>query len=154
MGGTGNSLKNIAKKVFGYLRQKVYNFLAEKIDVFITFSNTSKKRLADHGIKPEKIEIFYQYIFETNQVSQRSQGYPEENNILYVGSFNPHKGSKIAIDSFRCLLKKRKDFHFNVIGTGSGEYAEQIRAITSDDGLKNHVSLLGHRNNAEVLDTD
>jgi glycosyltransferase involved in cell wall biosynthesis len=68
---------------------------------------------------------------------------PDENLIVWTGRLDPIKGFEEMLGACRWLKGERTDFKLLVVG--EGPYRPTIERLIVENGLENHVKLLGQR---------
>ncbi len=73
--------------------------------------------------------------------------------LLYVGRLVPEKGAHIAIKALAHLVGEMgiSNISLEVIGSGPSAYMEQLRSLTLELGLTNHVEFVGFMEHQQVL---
>lgn len=69
--------------------------------------------------------------------------------LLFVGRLSPEKNIKYAVDVFDCIVKKKKEAYFAIVG--DGELREEISSLIISLGLSSKVVLLGNRNDVDAV---
>jgi len=128
-------------------QKKYYN----KFDVIVPISEGTKAHLIK--ILPDLKERFHVIpnIIDFHSISQLSKAYeapmdPQSYRILTVGRLdNGMKGMDITIEACRLLKEKRLDFHWYILG--KGPYKQTMELFIAENGLENHLSLMGTTDN-------
>ncbi len=73
--------------------------------------------------------------------------------LLYVGRLVPEKGVHVAVKSLAYLIDNLDvaNVHLDIIGSGSSVYTEQLKTLTFELGLENHVDFVGFLDHQLVL---
>lgn len=133
------------------LERSVVRSLAKDLKYFITFTETSKKRLAERGFPPEKIKVKYIYDFSAGASEIKKEKIFRENDILFVGTFKKQKGLHVVIDSLPRVVFKIPDARLIVVGRGEQADKERIDIQIKKLKLENNIEFWGQKKNEEVL---
>lgn len=135
--------------IFRFFERKIVRLLAKDLKQLITFTETSKKRLADHNIPEEKIKVKYIYEFKLGISVNNSE--KKKDSVLFVGSFHQHKGLEIAIRAMDLVFKNIPNAKLVIIGKGNSEDTARIEELIKELGIKNNIEFLGQKKNEETL---
>jgi len=122
---------------------RFYNFLdrrvLRKVDLVITVSRHTARRLAAAGVPENKIKVVYNAI-------EVKESYPDhiENEIPVigvVGRLSREKGVHVLLDAVSRVKKKGLNFKVEITGTGPSE--EQLKKQSSKLGLDKIVDFRG-----------
>lgn len=138
--------------VFRLFERMIIKSLAKSFKKIITFTQTSKSRLISHGFSRDKIKVKYIYNFysaiprETNNQLSRTK-----DTILFVGSFNEHKGLDILIRALPQIIFKIPNSKLTVVGKGNELDTLRIKKLTKELKMSEHIKFLGQKKNEETL---
>lgn len=148
---TGSAIMKKIRKVLLESRIRLYRHMTNKMAAIITLSNTSKNRLADHKVPPEKVHVSYYYELSAPTQSSNPAPQPPGPRVLFVGSWNAHKGLHVAIQAMSLVVKELPEARLVVVGHDSGtEYSQMVRDLLQESGLQKNVDILGQKPNFEV----
>jgi glycosyltransferase involved in cell wall biosynthesis len=89
---------------------------------------------------------------ETKTSLRRALGVPEDGFLVgAVGNVRPAKGFDHLLQAAAILLRRRSDYRFVVIGEGSGELFERLKALRGALNLDHAFTFLGFRPDAARL---
>ena len=72
-------------------------------------------------------------------------------NFCMAGGIMPSKNQMMAVKACIKLLEKTDRFNLHIIGTGKGEYAENVKRLAVSSGLEGHVKFWGFRHDVNEL---
>ncbi|MFH1714512.1 MAG: glycosyltransferase family 4 protein [Candidatus Nealsonbacteria bacterium] len=133
-----------------YAERVILRKLKNKLDGVITFTETSKKRLKDHGFSEDRIRVIYIYNLPS-EFSKMKTKKIEEESILVVASFNEHKGLHVALKVMPFVISEFPSVKMRIIGQGNKQDTERITELIDSLGIAKHVDFLGQKSNEEVL---
>jgi glycosyltransferase involved in cell wall biosynthesis len=129
---------NITIESYLYHLLRTYNHM---IDVFIAPSKFIMKKVAEFGIKKEKILHIPHFVkYDLYTPNYENSGY-----ILYFGRLVKHKGVKTLIKAMKIL----KDLKLYVVG--EGPHRSELESYTTKNGM-NNVSFLGYVPESKLID--
>lgn len=111
--------------------------------LFWTFTRTSENRLEEWGIPPKRIVVRYQ-MEVPDHVEPIKLLKP---SVVFVGSYHPHKGIDVVVETFRLLMKEKPDIYFYMIGDDAFHQFEGIKTI----GHITHDSVLKYIKGADAV---
>jgi glycosyltransferase involved in cell wall biosynthesis len=148
---TRSNIPEFLIKPFLFFRKVLFDHFLNKIDAFITLSNSSSRILKYYGINEEKIYTI-PLSFSFKDIGFKISKKTEKNLILYVGWLVPHKGLHILIEAMPDILKKIPNAKLLVHGDDAvnKKYTSSIKEKIKMLGLEKNVLLLGKRSYDEV----
>ncbi|TET83997.1 MAG: glycosyltransferase family 1 protein [Candidatus Nealsonbacteria bacterium] len=140
------------KKLFSKLRAKISHHFMRELNKIVTLTETSKKRLAQHKISSERIKVIY-YQLINSKINKIKPSFLSSkfSTILFIGSFYPHKGLQVLIQTIPLVASKVPNIKLKVVGTGDEYQKERIKKLVNDLKINKYIDFLGQKNNEEVL---
>lgn len=91
----------------------------EQADKIVAVSEYTKNVIvAKYGISPNKIEVIYNATDVPEDVSLKPQKHHHYKMVLFLGRMAHQKGPHHFVSVAKKILKRRKDIHFVIAGTG------------------------------------
>ncbi|MFH1462575.1 MAG: glycosyltransferase family 4 protein [bacterium] len=134
-----------------FLERLLIRQFAKSLKGVITFTETSKLRLIEHGFPADKIRVIYTYTIP-EKFSQVSQGQAVKDTILVVASFHEHKGLQVVLEALPYVLPKVPRAKLRVIGQGNETDKKRIEDLVEKLAIQGSVEFLGQKGNDEVLE--
>lgn len=139
-----------------YSRIKKYN--RKHIAHFIAITEKAKDALVAEGVSPNRIAVIpagidCEIFKPANANPQLLEKFGLSKNslkILFVGRFVPEKGIFDLLNAYSTLLKKESNLELLIVGSGSAEMTNQIRAHVVNLKIASKVKFLGSINYAEM----
>lgn len=131
------------RKLLKYLNSKFENSALNRIQNLIVCSPEMKKlvsmlTLSDVHIIPNGIDTKYVQQFHPRiDVKQKS--------IFFIGTLRKVKGVHLLLSAMPAILKSIGNIHLYIAGTGEQEH--ELKALTSNLNLAEHVTFLGSISN-------
>lgn len=128
----------------------------EKYDTIIcVVEEMREKIISNFAIDVKKLVVVSNYektTFASNFNEKVAQSIIDDTtfSITYVGGFGPHRGLDIAIKAMPKIIDKIPQAKLFLIGKGSSDVEEKLRAIVKDNTIENHVEFVGYRPFNEV----
>ena len=123
--------------------KRIQSYAYRYADHIITISEDMKELLEEeYCVKPEKIEVVYNWSYVDDVFSQESfdieavsKIYKTDHfNVVYAGNIGVMQNVDIIIETAK-LLKEHEDIWFNIIG--NGVYREKLEKQAAEYGIKN-----------------
>ena len=115
-----------------YVDEKIFaieKYGMQQADRIIAVSEYTKNIIIEkYGISPEKISIVYNGTEFPSQKEHKAEKSNHHKMVLFLGRLAHQKGPHQFIEAARKILKKRKDIHFAIAGTG-GMIKEMIQRV-------------------------
>jgi colanic acid biosynthesis glycosyl transferase WcaI len=121
-------------------------------DSLLISSEGFRSRLRELGVKDESIHYFPQWVEDVMETSDMSstQEYKEIEELLneynhlkkivFTGNIGECQNLPSVLQAIE-IIKHRNDFVFLIVGSGREE--QRVSRLVADNGLENHVKLLG-----------
>ena len=138
-----------AVSVFLRLRAAVARCGARRLDAVIALSETSRRRVVDLGVPPERVHRIYQYDVETPP--EPIDPYPEP-TVVYIGALSAARGADVAVRVFRRVLDAVPEARLKMVGGVWDEFGKMVRALPAELGIAGRVEFLGQLPNARTLE--
>lgn len=150
----------LTKQVGSFIVKKdfLHRFLYNRLTLALAISRVIEQNLLDTcPLTPEKIRLLHNGVdtrrFDPEKVDaqQVRKEYGIARGELVIGMlarFSPGKGHEEFLGAARILLKDYDNLKFMIVGEasrGENEYADSIKALAADAGLKNSVIFTGYR---------
>jgi len=118
--------------------------------IILTNSEAVRKKLFPN-VSKEKVLTVYQYInIPPTAIYQNENKYFTRANstkLIISASVHEGKGQKDAILAVKKLVQRSRDIELIIMGHCTSRYAEYLKAIVKQKGLKSHVKLIGFKEN-------
>lgn len=101
-----------------------YKVASEKV---VVVSNTEEKAFINQAVDPEVYK-----------------GFNGKFKILYSGSIGPHRGVDTAVEAMK-FLKGYPDIEFIIVGSGSKDVMDHLKAMVAAHDVTDHVHFLGYQ---------
>lgn len=135
-------------KIFFLSRKAVFNHYNQKVNTFVALSETSKKRLVEYGIPPDKVSVIYHYFLtklrETNEKI-------DPVSAIFIGWLSVENGTHVLVDAFIKVLEDIPEAKLYLIGTGKDRFVAGLREKINTNNVQNNILFLGKKENAEAL---
>lgn len=126
-------------------------------DKFIAVSPGIKRRLLDHGVPLEKIEVIPHGVdipssnkrIDITLLRKASGIRPSSTVVAIIGRLVPVKNHRIFLDAASKVVKKRKNIQFLVVGDGI--LRKDIEQYAEELSIRKHVIFTGWRNDMDDL---
>lgn len=138
-----------AVSAFLRLRAAVARCGARRLDAVIALSETSRRRVVDLGVPPERVHRIYQYDVETP--SEPVEPYAEP-TAVYIGALSAARGADVAVRVFRRVLNSVPEARLKMVGGVWDDFGKMVRALPAELGIAGRVEFLGQLPNARTLD--
>jgi len=120
------------------------NYVIKKVDHIIVVVEESKDRLMKKGVSGKKISIVSNTpdlaIFN-KPLLDTEEKFPGKFKMLYVGYVNGGRGLDTVIKAIPLIMEQLPDFHLVI--AGDGEYLDDLKNMSLELGVGEHVSFLG-----------
>ena len=122
--------RNIVYRMLESIQKPIYNY-AGKI---ITISEDMKKTLIEHGVQKEKIEVVYNWSYDTKKIeidsckNEFSEKYGLDNSfkVLYAGNVGKKQNIDVIIEAAK-KTKSNKGIQFIIVGDGDADcYKKEV----------------------------
>lgn len=138
-------LKIIRKILYTYIIDKAFIYIEKGIQI-----------LHSYGIKKENIIVTYnspdnEDIFNSIESLKIKNNYPKKNShrLIHVGRLVKWKNTELIIKAVDVLKEEYPDIELAIIGKGEEE--ENLKLLTNNLGLNNHIKFLGAIYDEETL---
>ena len=135
-----------------YVRREgsnVYQHLFQIGDLFLTVSDTGKRKLKDLGCDPHKILVHHMGVdAERFPFKERHLGHDDPIKVLTVGRFVEKKGINYAINAVSLLLKRGYDITYII--AGNGPLKSYLANLIVQLGAQKKIKLIGSVDRDEV----
>jgi len=121
----------------------VYRLGFRNVDRFVVFSTYMQRMLSEEGIESVCIPNATK-LYEPAPIDA------SKHSLLYVGRLEKIKGVADAILALTQVLPQYPDAHLTI--AGRGEYEQELKQLTADEGLDKHVTFAGYRTRAELYE--
>ena len=125
-------------------------------DKVIAVSDALKRKMSNHGIAPERIEVLYNGVdtqrfqpIERRAALDKLGLAHDVRRVLFVGNLKPVKGAQTLLEAVDLLAKDRGDIHVHIIGFGPQETALKTRA--RDRGFADRVHFEGEKSHESLV---
>jgi glycosyltransferase involved in cell wall biosynthesis len=133
-----------------YLRKKCETCFIKKADMLITVSNTSKRDLINLNLNINEIPIIYPGLDVNINEIPEIKYFPENPELLFVGSVDVRKGLVYLIEAMGAL--EMKNIKLNVIGKYKhDDYFVLLQNKINELGLKNNIIFHGKVTNEQLI---
>lgn len=118
----------------------VQRYAYKKADHVITISEDMKELLIEDGVKPDKVEVVYNWsyqdrLYESLDLSPVSHMFDKNYfNVVYAGNIGVMQNVDILIEAAK-RMRDDKSVWFHIIG--NGVYKEKLEARAKEYGIKN-----------------
>lgn len=140
-----------------FLKRWLYTRIYFYVRHIIANSNYTKNLLLKRGVEEGKITVIYPAI-DKNRFSQK--GDPQrirnlfqldgQRVILTVGTLSERKGQDTVISSLPLVLQEIPNLKYFIVG--NGQFGAQLKRLTADLGLNDHVIFAGRVSADELID--
>lgn len=121
----------------------------EKVDAYISLTNSAKERFISNGLRPEKLFVKPNFLMNDPGASG-SYGSKKGDYLLYLGRLSKEKGLPDLISAFSVLKEKNStNIHLKIVG--DGPLKGELEKAVGERNLKN-IEFLGKRSSSECLD--
>jgi glycosyltransferase involved in cell wall biosynthesis len=127
--------RDITEQISGGLNQKVFAFLAKKMDCAIAVGETLDKEHIQKKLNRKADSILAAGV--DDRVFFQDQSISKKYDFIYVGSFVYRKGTDILIEAFRQVAKQYPQAKFCV--AGSGQYYQDLVDLSKEVNLDIHL---------------
>ncbi len=142
--------KNVQlKKLTSKYMLKYIQFFYRRCNATIVPSDVIAKRLRNYGgienimVVPNSVDLKTFNPKVSGDELRKSLGIKEkEKVVLYMGRLSKEKKIEVLLNSASLLLRRRKDIHFLIGGTGPAE--SHYKSMAKRLGIQRHVRFLGH----------
>lgn len=148
-------IKNILLKTppvvlspFLLLRKWIFNYYNKKVNSYIALSNTSKNRLVEYGIHPDKVKIVYHYYLKEPSPTNECI---DPCSAVFVGWLSLENGTDILVKAFLLVLKDLPNAKLYLVGTGKERFVAQLKERICAHNAQNNILFLGKKENQEAL---
>jgi glycosyltransferase involved in cell wall biosynthesis len=118
-------------------------FCLQRADAVYSSSACSRDWCVRHyGLKPDQIPVLHTGVDATLFCPQPV---PKETRptIVFVGRITPNKGADLLVDAACRLRGEHPDLQLRLLGKGSDEFVDQLRANAAQHGMPNLLDLPG-----------
>ena len=135
-------------RLLTFISSRIYRFS----DSLLISSEGFRSRLRELGVKDDSIHYFPQWVedvMESSDISSTQEykeieallnEYSHLKKIVFTGNIGECQDLPSVLEAIE-ILKHRNDFVFLIVGSGREE--GRVSRLVSDNGLENHVRLLG-----------
>lgn len=135
-------------RLLTFISSRIYRFS----DSLLISSEGFRSRLRELGVKDDSIHYFPQWVedvMESSDISSTQEykeieallnEYSHLKKIVFTGNIGECQDLPSVLEAIE-ILKHRNDFVFLIVGSGREE--GRVSRLVSDNGLENHVKLLG-----------
>jgi colanic acid/amylovoran biosynthesis glycosyltransferase len=127
----------------------IYRELFEKGDIFLPISEFWRQKLIDLGCPAEKIVVAHMGIDTTFFKPSDKEENRGRIKILTVARLTEKKGHRYALEAFRRAIDVFPQLEYHI--AGDGPLFEDIKKLTREWGIENHVIFHGKVDAEEVL---
>lgn len=141
---------------FGYKRWLKYEReMCEKADILVVVVDEMKTRLSKiHGVNTNKMVVVTnsekKSFIENESETTLASNYKENFLISYIGGIGPHRGLDTALRGLAKVTDKIPRIKFIIVGSGSKQVIQHLKAIVKEEGIENYVSFLGYHPFSQV----
>jgi len=133
--------------LFSILRFIIFKKIINDIQLFITFTNTSKWRMTYYGVPSKKIKVVFQHKLPKNipdiELPFKS--------IVFVGYCSPPKGVHIVIAALKHIVKENSNIMLYIVGDGDKKYLEYLYDLIRCFNIEKNVTFLGKLDHIDAL---
>jgi len=130
-----------------------YHYLNKHSTMLLAVSKAVRMSAVSKGISSNKIRTLYDGVdFEGFNVKEKNCINDERLSMVMVGGVDEAKGQHIAVKALARLPEKiREKTYLDIIGWNDPAYLEYLNLLIYSLQLKDHVRLLGNRNDVGQL---
>ncbi|MEL7067414.1 MAG: glycosyltransferase [Cyanobacteria bacterium J06581_3] len=129
---------------------RIYRFLFDKADFFLTNCDFFRRRLLALGCPPDRIKVHYSGLACDKFNFQVRQLPPNETvRIATTGRLVEKKGLAYSIQAVAKVAEYYPNVHFDIVG--DGPLRETLGALIESLQMANRIHLLGWKNEAEII---
>jgi len=147
-----SGLKRTRGQCFVGIARRIEQETFEKADAIIVVSGFLKKKIAEHGVAPEKIHVMANAVdasvFNPAQVPPVK---PEYTALLagrvvlgFVGSFVKWHNFEFLLNNVKEIIDELPHTNVSLMLVGDGPLKEELRKIVEQKRLANHVIFTGN----------
>ena len=128
----------------------IYDDLLTHGDLFLPVSNLFKQKLIQEGCAEQKIRVnrsgiaLDRFVFKARQKPGNAP-----TRILFIGRLTEKKGVRYAIEAVTQVIKNGHDLQFHILG--DGELTSEAHALIQQHHMSQHIHLLGHQPQNNVI---
>lgn len=124
------------RRAAAFVENNVLGHLAVRLaDRVIVLGEQMAEELEMHGVDPESISVVPQPLEHHAETPEEGpidirerHDIPDEVDLaLFVGSFSPHKGPELLVETVRYVVERTEDVHFLLVGA-YGQYESWVRS--------------------------
>lgn len=133
----------------------IHQMMYRKADAVIAVSKAVEKVIKSSGfVDSDRLKTVYNGIVVENFANvpqgclRQELGFDVATSIIgIIGQISPHKGQDVFLRSIPLIMKNNPNSKFVVVGDGSrqGDYILQLKNLTMQLGITEHVFFLGPR---------
>ena len=135
-------------RLLTFISSRIYRFS----DSLLISSEGFRSRLRELGVKDDSIHYFPQWVEdvmdspdisstqEYKEIEALLNEYSHLKKIVFTGNIGECQDLPSVLQAIE-IIKHRNDFVFLIVGSGREE--QRVSRLVSDNGLENHVKLLG-----------
>lgn len=131
---------NFLPAAFGPMIERNVFRLYRDID-FLTVSESTKKDLVEMGIKEDRINMIHNGV--KLKLPKQKVEKEKRKTAVFLGAISKDKGTEDAIRVFAEIERNDDGWQFWVIGKGSEEYMQELKALVKKLSLENKVKFWG-----------
>lgn len=133
------------------LRKNYIDFMNKNTTNFIAISKAVKDEFVKMGIDERKISVIYNGVSLPNDINDKKIDNSKIKMVM-SGSISEGKGQYLLIDAISKLpYDIQQQIDLDIIGDGSSEYVNSIKAIVNNNNLNNIIHFCGYKANVREL---
>jgi glycosyltransferase involved in cell wall biosynthesis len=118
-------------------------FCLQRADAVYSSSACSRDWCMRHyGLKAEQIPVLHTGV-DTALFCPHSIAKETRPTIVFAGRISPNKGADLLVDAVCRLSREHPDVQLRLLGKGSDEFVDQLRAKAAQHGMPNLLDLPG-----------
>jgi glycosyltransferase involved in cell wall biosynthesis len=141
---------NLGPAILGpLLEQYLFKVIYKKIP-FMTVSNSTRDDLVEWGIPKKNINVIYNGV--TLALPKKALAKEGKKTAIFLGALAKDKGIEDALAVFLEIDKKEKGWQFWVVGMGSKDCLEKLKAMVVRYKIENKVKFWGWVNDKKKFE--
>ena len=135
-------------KIFFQIRKALFNHYNQKVKTYVALSETSKNRLIEYGIPPDKVRVIYHYFLKELKETKEKI---DPTSAIFIGWLSVENGIHVLVEAFIKVLKDLPEAKLYLIGTGKDKFVAGLKEKINSSNAQDNILFLGKKENAEAL---